>query len=191
MPGGRSLDYAGCAGRHNSHHCPQRTSLEGDRYGQQTLWLGLAGAPGSGRRDSCRVAGQRLWVEFVDHGALAQLGCGAAAGPRGHRNSGPRGGGTKSIASTGSVTIASDATYPPMESIAPGTTTIIGMDPDLGHAIGTVLGIKFGFQNVTFNKILLGLKSGQYDLGMSSFTDEKSASKPSISSTISRPAPRS
>jgi polar amino acid transport system substrate-binding protein len=80
----------------------------------------------------------------------------------------------KSLASAGSVTVASDATYPPMESITPGTTTIIGMDPDLGHAIGTVLGLKFDFQNVTFNKILLGLKSGQYDLGMSSFTDEKS-----------------
>jgi polar amino acid transport system substrate-binding protein len=80
----------------------------------------------------------------------------------------------KSMASTGSVTVASDATYPPMESITPGTTTIIGMDPDLGHAIGTVLGLKFNFQNVTFNKILLGLKSGQYDLGMSAFTDEKS-----------------
>ncbi len=79
----------------------------------------------------------------------------------------------KSIASTGSVTVATDATYPPMESITPGTTTIIGMDPDLGQAIGTVLGIKFNFQNVTFNKILLGLKAGQYDLGMSSFTDEK------------------
>lgn len=80
----------------------------------------------------------------------------------------------KSLASAGSVTVASDATYPPMESITPGTTTIIGMDPDLGHAIGTVLGLKFDFQNVTFNKILLGLKSGQYDLGMSAFTDEKS-----------------
>jgi polar amino acid transport system substrate-binding protein len=80
----------------------------------------------------------------------------------------------KSMASTGSVSVASDATYPPMESITPGTTTIIGMDPDLGHAIGTVLGLKFDFQNVTFNKILLGLKSGQYDLGMSAFTDEKS-----------------
>lgn len=80
----------------------------------------------------------------------------------------------KSIASAGSVSVASDATYPPMESIVPGTATIIGMDPDLGRAIGAVLGIKFNFQNVTFNKILLGLKSGQYDLGMSSFTDLKS-----------------
>ena len=78
-----------------------------------------------------------------------------------------------SIASAGSVTVASDATYPPNESVAPGTTTIVGMDPDLGSAIGAVLGIKFNFQNVTFNKILLGLKAGQYDLGMSSFTDSK------------------
>ncbi len=83
----------------------------------------------------------------------------------------------KAIASKGSVTVASDATYPPMESITPGTTMIVGADPDLGHAIGIVLGLKFNFQNVTFNKILLGLKSGQYDLGMSSFTDEKSREK--------------
>lgn len=81
------------------------------------------------------------------------------------------------IASKGGVSVASDATYPPMESITPGTTTIVGADADLGHAIGTVLGLKFNFQNVTFGKILLGLKSGQYDLGMSSFTDEKSREK--------------
>jgi polar amino acid transport system substrate-binding protein len=83
----------------------------------------------------------------------------------------------KAIASKGSVSVATDATYPPMESITPGTTTIVGMDPDLGQAIGTVLGIKFNFQNVTFNKILLGLKAGQYDLGMSAFTDERSREK--------------
>ena len=78
------------------------------------------------------------------------------------------------IASKGSETVASDAAYPPMESITPGTTTIVGMDPELGQAIGAVLGIKFNFQNVTFNRILLGLKSGQYGIGMSAFTDEKS-----------------
>jgi len=79
-----------------------------------------------------------------------------------------------SLRSAGTVSVASDATYPPMESITPGTTTIVGADPDLGAALGTVLGIPFQFQNVTFDKILLGLSSGQYDLGMSAFTDEKS-----------------
>ena len=78
------------------------------------------------------------------------------------------------LRSNGTITVASDATYPPMESITPGTTTIVGADPDLGAALATTLGIPFQFQNVTFGKILLGLKAGQYDLGMSSFTDEKS-----------------
>jgi polar amino acid transport system substrate-binding protein len=78
------------------------------------------------------------------------------------------------LRSNGSISVASDATYPPMESITPGTTTIVGADPDLGAALATTLGIPFQFQNVTFGKILLGLQGGQYDLGMSSFTDEKS-----------------
>jgi len=82
-----------------------------------------------------------------------------------------------SLRSAGAVTVASDATYPPMESITPGTTTIVGADVDLGHAIGTVLGIPFNFQNVTFDKILLGLSAGQYDLGMSAFTDSKDREK--------------
>ena len=77
------------------------------------------------------------------------------------------------IRSKGSVTVASDATYPPVEFVTPGTTTVVGMDPDLGHAIGAVLGIQFNFVNVTFDKILLGLKGGQYDIGMSAFTDTK------------------
>ena len=81
------------------------------------------------------------------------------------------------IRSKGSVSVASDATYPPIESIVPGTNNIVGLDPDLGHAIGAVLGINFNFQNVTFDKILLGLKAGQYDIGMSGFTDEKAREK--------------
>ena len=75
------------------------------------------------------------------------------------------------------MSVASDATYPPMESITPGTTNIVGADVDLGHAIGTELGIPFNFQNVTFDKILLGLSAGQYDLGMSAFTDSKEREK--------------
>jgi polar amino acid transport system substrate-binding protein len=82
-----------------------------------------------------------------------------------------------SIRSKGTLTVATDPTYPPMESVQPGTNTIVGADPDLGAAIATVLGLKLSWQNVTFGKILLGLASGQYDLSMSSFTDERSREK--------------
>lgn len=77
------------------------------------------------------------------------------------------------IASKGALTVAVDATYAPNEFIAPGETQPQGMTIDLGHAIGTVLGLEFNFENAGFDSIIPGLASGKYDLGMSSFTDTK------------------
>ncbi len=75
------------------------------------------------------------------------------------------------IASSGQLTEAMDATYPPDEFVSPGSSTIIGMDADLGVAIAQVMGLKPVLQNVTFDSIIPGLQSGKYDLGNSSFTD--------------------
>lgn len=73
----------------------------------------------------------------------------------------------------GTLTIAADATYAPNEFTAPGSNTIIGMDVDLGNAIGQVLGLKVSFTNVNFDGILAGIQAGRYDMSMSSFTDTK------------------
>lgn len=83
----------------------------------------------------------------------------------------------KAIRTKGTLTIASDATYPPNEFIAPNGKTVVGWDVDLGHAIGTVLGLNFHFVNVTFDTIIPGLQSGKYDLGISSFYDTKAREK--------------
>ena len=78
------------------------------------------------------------------------------------------------VKSKGTFVIASDASYPPMEFFKPGTTSpIIGMDADLGAAIGKVLGLDVKLQNATFDGILIGIQSGKYDAGMSSFTVTK------------------
>ncbi len=77
------------------------------------------------------------------------------------------------VAASGTVIVATDATYAPNEFIAPGETQPQGMTIDLGEAIGTVLGLKFEFQNAGFDSIIPGLASGKYGLGMSSFTDTK------------------
>jgi polar amino acid transport system substrate-binding protein len=82
-----------------------------------------------------------------------------------------------SVASKGSVTVASDAEYAPMENIEPGGTAVVGADADLGAAMGAVLGIKFNFVNVIFDNIIPGLQSGKYDLGISSFFDTKDREK--------------
>jgi polar amino acid transport system substrate-binding protein len=79
----------------------------------------------------------------------------------------------KSISSKGTLTVATDATYPPDEYIAPDGKTVIGMDADLAKAIGQVLGLKVEVKNATFDAIIPGLAANKYDLGMSSFTDTK------------------
>lgn len=81
------------------------------------------------------------------------------------------------IKSKGTLTVAADATYPPNESIGPDGHTVVGMDPDLAHALAKVMGLKVNVVNATFDGILPGLQSGKYDLGMSSFGDTKAREK--------------
>jgi polar amino acid transport system substrate-binding protein len=75
--------------------------------------------------------------------------------------------------SKGKLVIATDASYAPNEFTATGSNTIIGMDADLGTAIGKVLGLDVSFVNVNFDGILAGVQAGRYDLSLSSFTDTK------------------
>ena len=71
--------------------------------------------------------------------------------------------------------VATDATYPPDESIS--GTTMVGFDVDLMGAIATTLGLKYKENNITFDDIIGGIKAGKYAIGNSSFTDEKSREK--------------
>jgi len=71
--------------------------------------------------------------------------------------------------------VATDATYPPDESMT--GTKMVGFDVDLMNAIATTLGIKVKENNVTFDNIIGGIQGGRYQIGNSSFTDEKSREK--------------
>src|SRR3954451_10498830 len=75
--------------------------------------------------------------------------------------------------SKGTLTVASDASYPPIESIGNDGKTIEGMDADLAKALASEMGLKANVTNATFDAIIPGLASGKYDLGMSAFTDTK------------------
>lgn len=81
------------------------------------------------------------------------------------------------IKSTGTLTVAADATYAPNEFIASDGHTVIGMDADLMHALGAVMGLKVNIVNATFDTIIPGLAAGKYDMGASSFTDTKEREK--------------
>jgi polar amino acid transport system substrate-binding protein len=73
----------------------------------------------------------------------------------------------------GTLTVATDASYPPDEFIAEDGKTIIGMDPDMAQALGNTMGLEVKLINATFDSILPGIAAEKYDLGMSSFTDTK------------------
>ena len=75
-----------------------------------------------------------------------------------------------SVSSKGTLTVGTDASYAPSEFIDTDGKTVVGFDVDLAKAIGQVLGLKVTLQNAPFDTIIEGVKSGKYDLGISSFT---------------------
>ncbi|MFI5086701.1 MAG: ABC transporter substrate-binding protein [Actinomycetales bacterium] len=82
----------------------------------------------------------------------------------------------KAIRAKGTLTIGSDTTYPPAESLGGSNgQTPVGYDVDLAKAIGATLGLKVSVQTSEFSSILPSL-GPKYDLGISSFfiTKERS-----------------
>lgn len=74
------------------------------------------------------------------------------------------------IKSKGTIVVGSDASYAPNEFLASDGKTVQGMDVDLFSAVAAKLGLKADFQNAGFDTIILGVSSGKYDAGVSSFT---------------------
>ncbi|WP_067178205.1 ABC transporter substrate-binding protein [Microtetraspora niveoalba] len=83
----------------------------------------------------------------------------------------------KEFRDKGTVTIASDASYPPMEFMAADGQTVVGLDPDLGKALGEVMGLKVSIVNSQFDAIIPGLSAGKFDIGMSGFNDTEERRK--------------
>ena len=77
------------------------------------------------------------------------------------------------VQSKGTLLVATDATYPPMEMFAADGTTIVGVDADLSKALVQTMGLTPKVENATFDTIIPGLDSGKYGMGASSFTDTK------------------
>jgi polar amino acid transport system substrate-binding protein len=74
------------------------------------------------------------------------------------------------VASDGTLLVGTDASYAPSEFLDVDGTTIIGFDVDLVKAVGQVLGLEAEVQNAPFDSLVSGVKSGKYELGVSSFT---------------------
>ena len=74
------------------------------------------------------------------------------------------------IKDAGTISIGTDATYQPNEYLDADGKTVIGMDVDLFDAVMAKFGIKTQWVPSAFDAIILGVQSGKYDIGVSSFT---------------------
>jgi polar amino acid transport system substrate-binding protein len=74
------------------------------------------------------------------------------------------------IKDAGKIVIGTDSTYQPNEYLDADGKTIIGMDVDLFNAVMAKFGVKTEWQTSAFDAIILGVNSGKYDVGVSSFT---------------------
>ncbi len=74
------------------------------------------------------------------------------------------------VKAAGKIVVGVDATYAPNEFLGPDGKTVEGMDVDLFNAIAQTFGVKVDWQPAPFDSIILGVNSGKYDIGISSFS---------------------
>lgn len=80
------------------------------------------------------------------------------------------GSGSSGSADKPKVTVASEATYPPFETVDEKTKQLVGFDIDLMNAIGEKAGFTPDFKNTPFDSVLAGISSCQFDAAISAIT---------------------
>jgi polar amino acid transport system substrate-binding protein len=82
-----------------------------------------------------------------------------------------------SVRGRGEIRLVTDASYAPMEQFAADGQTIIGFEPDLASALGSVLGIKITMVHGNFDSALDDVGKGVYDGVLSSMNDTPAREK--------------
>lgn len=74
------------------------------------------------------------------------------------------------VRDAGVLTVATDPSYPPASAFAEDGRTIVGFEPDLGAALGELLGVEVRFRAEPFDGMLDRLGAGDFDAVMSAMT---------------------
>lgn len=75
-----------------------------------------------------------------------------------------------SVKAGGTLTVGTEAQYPPFESYDTDNKTIIGFDADIAAGLAKLMGLQLSMQDAAFDSIIPSLASGRYNLGMSAFS---------------------
>jgi peptide/nickel transport system substrate-binding protein len=68
------------------------------------------------------------------------------------------------------ITVGTDATWPPFEYVDETSKAFVGLDIDLMKAIAAAGGFEYEFVNVSWDPLLAGMATGQYDAAISAMT---------------------
>lgn len=68
------------------------------------------------------------------------------------------------------LSVASDATFPPFETVDEKTKELVGFDIDLIRAVAEKAGLQIEVKNVPWDPLLAGIAKCQYDMAISSIT---------------------
>jgi polar amino acid transport system substrate-binding protein len=82
-----------------------------------------------------------------------------------------------SIRNSGTLVIATDASYPPCEYFAKPGGPMVGFEPDLWNAMGALLGVKIKAVNTAFDGLIPGVQSGRYPVAMECISDSLAREK--------------
>lgn len=74
------------------------------------------------------------------------------------------------IKAAGKIVVGTDATYAPNEFLDADGKTVIGWDVELFNAVAQKFGVTVEWQPAKFDSIIIGVDSGKFDIGVSSFT---------------------
>ncbi|WP_347354294.1 ABC transporter substrate-binding protein [Intrasporangium sp.] len=77
------------------------------------------------------------------------------------------------IKAAGKIVVGIDPTYAPNEMMAADGKTVTGWDPALFDVVAAKFGVKTEYSPSKFDAIILGVDSGKYDVGVSSFSITK------------------
>jgi len=68
------------------------------------------------------------------------------------------------------VRVATDATFPPFETVDEATKELTGFDVELMNALAAKAGIEIEWVNIGFDPMLAGLSQCQYDVAIAAIT---------------------
>lgn len=75
------------------------------------------------------------------------------------------------IKSRGTVIVATESSYPPFVYAGPDGKSLVGVDIDLGDALGKILGVKFDWKVSDFSSLIPGVVAGRYDMSFDALYD--------------------